>query len=363
MSSKAHRADGDRLQKVLASAGLGSRRDCEELILTGRVEVDGEVVTELGVRVDPSKQTIRYDGEVLKVARPAYWVVHKPPGIVCTNYDPAGRTRVVDLVPSDQRLFTVGRLDRSSSGLILVTNDGDLANQLAHPRYGVDKTYLVTVAGRPEHKQLQVLVEGVRLSEGVAKVESVRIKRRKPMSTELEIVLREGKNREIRRILAKLGYKVMTLHRIAIGWLRLSDLAAGESRRLNDAELRKLRGMTGDKRTIARGTKGKRTKGRSGKSRRHSEVKGGQRPSKRSGKPTMGTEATRPRSLPETGQRQGSVLSFDDTEFSSSGEAPPAGPVKNHAPKKRRPKSSDMKKTTQKTTRKTTRRATRKKRQ
>jgi 23S rRNA pseudouridine2605 synthase len=351
MSSKVHRADGDRLQKVLASAGLGSRRDCEELILSGRVEVDGQVVNELGVRVDISTQTIRYDGEVLSVARPSYWIVHKPTGVVCTNYDPAGRTRVVDLIPSDQRLFTIGRLDRSSSGLILVTNDGELANQLAHPRYGVDKTYLVTVAGRPEMKDLQVLIKGVRLSEGVAKVKSVRIKRRRSMSTELEIVLCEGKNREIRRILAKLGCKVLTLHRVAIGWLRLSDLAAGESRRLNASELRKLRDMVSGKQTG--GVRSKPSKRRASKSR--------QRAPMRSGKParetTTSTSQAHPR-LPETGQRQGKVLAIEDTEFSSS-ESSGADSVKKHSPRKRRPKAGAK---TQHVTRKSTRRATRKKR-
>ncbi len=130
---------GERLQKVLAAAGIGSRRECEELILAGRVEVDRRTVTELGTRVDPQRQQIRVDGTPLTRPKRLYFAVNKPPGVVSTNSDPAARMRVVDLVRSDERLFPVGRLDRTSEGLILVTNDGELANRLTHPRYGVEQ--------------------------------------------------------------------------------------------------------------------------------------------------------------------------------------------------------------------------------
>ena len=153
---------GQRLQKVLAAAGVGSRRQCEELITSGRVEVDRRVVTELGTRVDPARQEIRVDGETLSAARAVYYAVNKPTGVVSTNRDPSGRPRVIDLVPSrGARLFPVGRLDLNSEGLILVTNDGELANRLTHPRYEVPKTYVVQVAGKPEPETLAKICRGV----------------------------------------------------------------------------------------------------------------------------------------------------------------------------------------------------------
>lgn len=232
---------GERLQKILASAGLGSRRQCEELIAAGRVEVDRQVVTEMGTRVDPAEQQIRVDGVALTAGKRQYFAVNKPVGIVCTNRDPSGRPRVVDLVPiRDARLFTIGRLDMSSDGLILVTNDGDLANRLTHPRYGVAKTYRVTVAGRPDREIIEKLRKGIHLAEGVARAERIDVKSRRKESTILEMVLREGKNREIRRIFARIGHKVLRLTRVAVGPVRLGDLPPGETRRLTREEIRLL---------------------------------------------------------------------------------------------------------------------------
>jgi 23S rRNA pseudouridine2605 synthase len=232
---------GDRLQKVLAAAGLGSRRQCEELIVAGRVEVDRRVVRELGTRADPETQEIRVDGEVLTIARHVYYAVNKPPGVVSTNRDPSGRTRVIDLIPGDHtRLFTIGRLDLSSEGLILVTNDGDLANRLTHPRYGVPKTYRVQVAGRPTLETIRKLQRGVHLAEGVARADRVTVKSHHKESTILEIVLREGRNREIRRILAQLGHKVLHLTRTAVGPIRLEKLPPGAWRRLTHQEIHAL---------------------------------------------------------------------------------------------------------------------------
>ena len=151
----------ERLQKVLAAAGLGSRRNCEELITTGRVEIDRQVVTQLGTRVDPLRQEIRVDGERLPDPKRVVYMLSKPVGVVTTNFDPDGRPRVVDLVPGEQRLFAIGRLDRMSEGLILVTNDGELANLLAHPRYGVEKKYLVQVAGVPTPDTIDKLRRGI----------------------------------------------------------------------------------------------------------------------------------------------------------------------------------------------------------
>ncbi len=235
---------GVRVQRVLASAGLGSRRSCEQLILDGRVEIDGNVVTELGVRVDPNRQSIRVDGTSLKRPRLRYFALNKPVGVISTKRDPGGRTRVVDLIPEGNRYFTVGRLDRSSEGLILVTNDGELANRLAHPRYGIAKTYRVEVAGHPEPDAIRQWQKGVRLAEGVVRLSSIRVVKRLKQSAVLEMVLREGRNREIRRITARMGHKVLTLRRVAIGPLRLADLPIGAHRELTAAEVQVLRDAT-----------------------------------------------------------------------------------------------------------------------
>lgn len=239
---QAEHPDGPRLQKVLAAAGLGSRRECEELITTGRVEIDRQVVTQLGTRVDTTKHEVRVDGMALNLGRRLYYAVHKPKGVVSTTRDPGGRPRVVDLVPSrDIRLFTVGRLDLHSEGLILVTNDGDLANHLTHPRYGIQKVYLVQVVGRPEPEVLEQLRRGVHLAEGVVRAESAEIKSHHKDSTWLEIVLREGLNREIRRMLARVGHKVVRILRVAVGPIKLGKLPAGSSRPLTPDEIRQLR--------------------------------------------------------------------------------------------------------------------------
>src|SRR3954471_17393159 len=230
-------ARGERLQKVLAAAGLGSRRDCEDLIREGRVEVDKRVVTELGTRVDPTQQEVRVDGESLRRPKRMYFAVNKPVGVVTTNHDPSGRPRVIDLVPTEERMFAVGRLDRSSEGLILVTNDGEFANRLTHPRYGVEKTYLVRVAGAPDQRQLARLKKGVHLAEGFARAHSIHVKKKHGHSTDLVIVLNEGRNREIRRILARVGHKVLALKRTAVGPIRLGDLAGGSWRRLMPDEV------------------------------------------------------------------------------------------------------------------------------
>ena len=231
----------ERLQKVLAAAGLGSRRACEELITAGRVEVDRTVVSELGARVDPRSQEVRVDGERLPDPKRVVYLLNKPVGAVTTNFDPAGRPRVVDLVPGERRLFAVGRLDRMSEGLILVTNDGDLANLLAHPRYGVEKKYLVQVAGVPSADLLAKLQQGVRLAEGEVHAKRVSIRSQHKQSAVLEMVLDEGKNREIRRMLARLGHKVHQLKRVAVGGLSLGNLLPGQWRQLAWSEVEALR--------------------------------------------------------------------------------------------------------------------------
>jgi pseudouridine synthase len=230
-----------RLQKVLAAAGLGSRRDCEEMIREGRVEIDRRVVSQLGTRVDPGVQEIRVDGERLTQGKRQYFVLNKPVGVVSTARDPAGRPRVTDLVKTGQRLFPVGRLDISTEGLIILTNDGDFANLLAHPRYEIEKTYLAQVAGTPTRDAVAKLERGVRLAEGFAHAKRVRIKSQQKHSATLEIVLDEGRNREVRRLLARIGHKVLRLKRIAIGGLRLANLEPGEYRPLRPDEVRDLK--------------------------------------------------------------------------------------------------------------------------
>ncbi len=239
----------DRLQKVLASAGIASRRECEQLILEGRVEVDHKVVTELGTRVDPQQQEIRVDGETLSRPKLVYFAVNKPTGVVSTSRDPAGRPRVIDLLPPNSpRVFCVGRLDISSEGLILVTNDGELANGLTHPRHGVEKVYQVQVAGRVEPETLSQVHRGLHLAEGFAHAKHVRIKSRRKRSTILEMILDEGRNREVRRLLARVGHKVQQLKRVAVGPVRLGEMPTGAVRPLNKKEIQSL------ERAVASGT-------------------------------------------------------------------------------------------------------------
>ncbi len=234
-------SDRQRLQKVLAAAGYGSRRACEELITEGRVEVDRKVVQELGVQVDPETQKIRVDGQAVKIARKQYFIVNKPTGVLSTSFDPSGRMRVIDLVNTDQRIFTVGRLDRTSEGLILVTNDGTLAQKLTHPSYGIEKRYMISTHGNVSREEMDELKNGVHLSDGFAQIHDYRIKKKTKRGSEVEIVLKEGKNREIRRLLAKIGHKVLRLKRIAIGPVLLGDLKAGDHRRLDGDEVVELK--------------------------------------------------------------------------------------------------------------------------
>jgi 23S rRNA pseudouridine2605 synthase len=228
----------ERLNKFLAHAGVGSRRHNDDLILQGRVSVDGAIVRELGTRIDPARQKVSVDGKPLEMETSVYWLVHKPRGYLCTNHDPAGRPLAIDLVAHiPQRVYTVGRLDADSEGLLLLTNDGDLAFRLLHPRFGVHKSYLVQVAGKPSAEDLEKLLKGVWLSDGYVKASRVKKLKSQGKSAWLEIVLNEGKNREIRRMLARLGHKVMRLRRTAIGPIRLDRLPKGKSRRLKPGEI------------------------------------------------------------------------------------------------------------------------------
>lgn len=240
-TEKRHAGHPVRLQKLLAEAGYGSRRACEEFITAGRVSVDGEVVTQLGTQVDLATQKVLVDTVPLKLEPKQYFLVNKPPGYLCTNSDPRGRPRVIDLVPPQTRLYTVGRLDENSQGLLLVTNDGEMANKLLHPRYTVPRRYQVQVAGEPTRETLKTLEEGLHFTEGKFRVRQAKRLRKAGKSTWLELVLTEGRNREIRRLLARVGHKVMKLERIGFGPLRLGKLKSGEYRPLTRSELDGLR--------------------------------------------------------------------------------------------------------------------------
>ena len=201
---KESESHGVRLQRFLASTGLGSCRHCEEYIVAGRVSVDGHVRRDLGTRVDPSHQHVTVDGHPVRQEPPRYFLLNKPRGYLCTNSDPAGRPRAIDLVPAGRlRLFTVGRLDESSEGLILVTNDGELAHRLAHPRFQVRRTYAVQVAGRPTTETLASLKEGMFFHEGRFRLQWISRTGTKGNSTFLELGLDHGQNREIRRLFAR----------------------------------------------------------------------------------------------------------------------------------------------------------------
>lgn len=241
----------ERLNKYLAHAGVGSRRHCDDLIAAGRVKINGQTVRDLGMKVDPELQKVAVDDQPVRAEKAVYWVVHKPPGYLCTDHDPARRPLAKDLIPHvEQRVYTVGRLDEASEGMLLMTNDGELANALMHPRYGVEKTYLVLVAGKPSPQDLQQLLDGVWLSDGKVKAKSVRRVKSQGESTWVRIVLCEGKNREIRRMLAKLDHKVLKLRRVAIGPIDLDKLPKGKSRKLTLPELEALKKScaTGQKR-------------------------------------------------------------------------------------------------------------------
>ena len=233
---------GVRLQKVLASAGLGSRRACEELIAAGRVEVDGRIVREQGVRVDPQTAVIRVDGERVPTAAGTVVVaVNKPRGVLSTMADDRGRPCLGDLVADrPERLFHVGRLDADTEGLILLTNDGELANRLAHPSFGVAKTYLATLAGPLPRTVGRQITSGVELADGPARADSFRVVQSLPGQVLVEIVLHEGRNHIVRRMLEEVGHPVLALVRTKVGPIALGQQRPGTVRVLSGPECRAL---------------------------------------------------------------------------------------------------------------------------
>jgi 23S rRNA pseudouridine2605 synthase len=224
-----------RLAKYLAHAGVASRRAAEELIATGKVRVGGEVVTDPAHDVDESSG-VEVNGRRVAPEPREVWAVNKPAGVVSTAREPGRRRAVTDLVDSDRRLYPVGRLDADSTGLILLTNDGELANRLTHPRYGVPKTYRVRLARPPAERDLDRLRKGLRLEDGpTAPAEVARLDER-----EIEVTIREGRKRQVRRMVEAVGNEVKALTRIRIGSLALGELRRGEARRLDPGEVPRL---------------------------------------------------------------------------------------------------------------------------
>lgn len=246
-----------RLNKLLADHGIASRRQADQLIAAGKVSVDGEPATELGLRVDPGRQKVEIDGVVLKPreARRRYYLLNKPSGVVCTNEMRETRPRAVDLItdPRKGRIYTVGRLDEDSMGLILLTNDGEFANRIMHPRYGVQKTYLVKVRGEIDDGALQKVREGVQLSEGRTAGARILVERRGRDHSLLTVTIHEGMNREIRRVFAKVGYKVLELRRTRIGPVTDRRLKTGRWRELEAEEVRALLEGDSEPRPTAKG--------------------------------------------------------------------------------------------------------------
>lgn len=228
-----------RLQKLLAQSGIASRRKCEEIMLAGLVEVDGEVVTRLGTKVDPTTAVIRVDGKRLPPISPhVYLVLNKPRGVVSTMSDPEGRRTLQDLVDDrPERLFHVGRLDTDTAGLILLTNDGDFAHRMAHPSFEVDKTYVAEVEGEVSKATLRQVEDGVMLEDGPVKVTKIKLVGEHKDRTIVELVIHEGRNRIVRRLLEHVGHPVRRLTRTRFGPVTLIGIKTGELRELTTDEL------------------------------------------------------------------------------------------------------------------------------
>jgi 23S rRNA pseudouridine2605 synthase len=231
-----------RLQKLLAQSGVASRRKCEELMLAGEVEVDGEIVTRLGTKVDPRTAVIRVSGKRLPpISDHVYLVLNKPRGVVSTMSDPEGRRNLSDVVADrPERLFHVGRLDTDTSGLLLLTNDGNFAQRIAHPSYEVDKTYVAEVEGELSKDTLQTLLDGVTLDDGPVTVSRAKIIAKARDKSIVELVIHEGRNRIVRRLLDQVGHPVRKLTRTELGPVRLGGLKPGELRDLTLDELGEL---------------------------------------------------------------------------------------------------------------------------
>lgn len=242
MMSSMDSPQGVRLQKVLAEAGIASRRGSEAMIAAGRVEVNGELITEQGRRVDPMRDVIRVDGARLPPPqRHVYLVLNKPRGVVSTMSDPEGRSCLGDLLGGrPERLYHVGRLDTDTEGLLLVTNDGDFAHRMAHPSFEVPKTYVAEVAGLMDAAAVRMLTKGVTLDDGSVKPDRVKVMAKAQQRSLVEVVLHEGRNRIVRRMFEAIGHPVRKLSRTTVGPVRLGQVPLGKTRNLTREELGSL---------------------------------------------------------------------------------------------------------------------------
>lgn len=232
----------ERINKFLARAGVASRRGAEELVSAGRVRVNGNLVTELGTKVLPGIDVVEVDGVSVKIRVDRLYVaLNKPVGYVSTLKDPQGRRTVAELMPeTDHRLFNVGRLDMDTTGVLLLTDDGELAHRLMHPRYHVSKEYLATVAGRPSEDTLGLLRRGIELDDGPTRPAEATAERLGDTTSLIRLVIREGRKRQVRRMLAAVGHRVLALHRVRFGPIDLGELQLGQTRVLSDDEIAAL---------------------------------------------------------------------------------------------------------------------------
>lgn len=236
----------ERLQKVISQAGIASRRESEELIKAGRVKVNGVVVTELGTKVEPTRDKVAVDNKLIRTEKTVYILLNKPRGIVTTLHDPEGRKTVASLLPDiSERIYPVGRLDYNTEGLLLMTNDGELTHALTHPSHEIDKTYRAKVLGRPPEEKLDRLRAGIKLEDGLtapAKVNTVEYDREKDLTT-VEIVISEGRNRQVRRMFEAIGHPVRQLKRVKFAFLTLMGVRRGAYRHLEADEVETLKNI------------------------------------------------------------------------------------------------------------------------
>ncbi len=242
----------ERLNKYLAQAGVASRRQADLLIQAGRVRVNGAVVSEMGVQVDPEGDLVEVDGQPIKNRTEyEYLILHKPPGYLSTVRDPFGRPTVIDLLPkTESRLYPVGRLDLDTTGLLFFTNDGDLALALAHPRHLVEKVYQAKVSGIPTDSELRELAKGILLEDGLTAPAKIALDRVENGNAIIVMTLKEGRKRQVKRMMLSIGHPVLSLHRKAMGPLTLGGLKPGEYRRPTEVELKELLKLKGKLRDL-----------------------------------------------------------------------------------------------------------------
>jgi pseudouridine synthase len=235
-----------RLNRFLALCGISSRRESENLIASGRIKINGRTVRKQGIKIDPDKDKVSFDGVIINPEEKLYLIINKPKGYVTTSFDPQKRPTVLDLIPDiEARVYPVGRLDYNSEGLLILTNDGDFSFRLIHPKYKVGKIYIVKLYGGFSPKKLEKLRTGVMLSDGLTAPCRVKLVRAKGKETILEMEIYEGKKRQIRRMCTSLGYRVVELRRVQIGTLKLGGLKSGAYRYLGPNEVGKLKELIG----------------------------------------------------------------------------------------------------------------------